>query len=209
MWLLIYNHSYQVLDLWLPSWIWPNTWYLGFTRFRTVFNNSTSPARTPFRVRSPWPAIILHELVPICLSYRECGHPRHICQATVCRLRNDFDDDGQLDSTAPKARSAWSNPTTHRRRNHLEVYKQLPGKGDEGVHTLDGTEYSACQLFIKCLSNQIKPICISKTEHHNWPIGGECVMSTSTPSGIKFHLSKHAWPLGRLNAQLSNAGCLN
>ena len=38
----------------------------------------------------------------------------------LCKLREDFDDDGQLASIAPK----------------------LHGKGDEGVHTLDGTEYA-------------------------------------------------------------------
>ena len=41
-----------------------------------------------------------------------------------CRLRDDFDDDGQLDSTAPSAPSARSNPTARRRRNHLEVCKR-------------------------------------------------------------------------------------
>ena len=40
-----------------------------------------------------------------------------------CRLRGDFEDDGQLDSTAQIAPSARSNPTARRRRNHLEVCK--------------------------------------------------------------------------------------
>ena len=44
------------------------------------------------------------------------------------KLRDDFDDDGQLDSTAPKARSARSNPTARRRRNHLEVCKSCMTK---------------------------------------------------------------------------------
>ena len=41
----------------------------------------------------------------------------------LCKLRDDFDDDddGQLDSIAPKARS---NPSVRRRRrSHLEVCK--------------------------------------------------------------------------------------
>ena len=54
----------------------------------------------------------------------------------LCKLRDDFDDDdGQLNLTAPSARS---NPTARRRRNHLAKFHD---KADEGVHTLDGTEY--------------------------------------------------------------------
>ena len=44
-------------------------------------------------------------------------------------------------STAPIALSARSNPTARRRRNHLWSLQKLHDKGDEGVHTLDGTEY--------------------------------------------------------------------
>ena len=47
--------------------------------------------------------------------------------------------DGQLDSTAPTVPSERSNPTARRRRNHLEVCEKFHDKGDEGVHTLDGT----------------------------------------------------------------------
>ena len=37
----------------------------------------------------------------------------------ACRRRDDFDDDGQLDSIAPLARS---NPTARHRRNHLQFF---------------------------------------------------------------------------------------
>ena len=44
--------------------------------------------------------------------------PSSPLSCNFCRLRDDFDDDGQLDSIAPKA------PSTARRRwNHLEVLK--------------------------------------------------------------------------------------
>ena len=59
-----------------------------------------------------------------------------------CKVRDDFDDDGQLDSTASKARSARSHPTARRRRNHRRSLQKLHDKGDEGVHTLYWTEYS-------------------------------------------------------------------
>ena len=45
-----------------------------------------------------------------------------------CRLRDDFDDDGHLVSTALIALSARSNPTARRRRNHLEVCKSSMAK---------------------------------------------------------------------------------
>ena len=45
--------------------------------------------------------------------------PSSPLSCNFCRLRDDFDDDGQLDSTAPKARSARSNPI------HLEVCEDL------------------------------------------------------------------------------------
>ena len=51
--------------------------------------------------------------------------PSSPLSCNFCRLRDDFDDDGQLDSIAPKARS---NPTARRRRNHLEVCKSCMTK---------------------------------------------------------------------------------
>ena len=55
------------------------------------------------------------------------------------KIRDDFDDDGQLDSIAPPARS---NPTARRRRNHLEFFEICMTKVTRvSVHTLDGTEY--------------------------------------------------------------------
>ena len=59
-----------------------------------------------------------------------------LTSCNFCKFQNDFDDDGQLDSIAPTAPS-----TARRRRNHLEVQQKLHDNGDEGVHTLDGTEY--------------------------------------------------------------------
>ena len=59
------------------------------------------------------------------------------------KIRDDFDDDGQLDSIAPAARS---NPTARRRRNHLEFFGIFMTKvtGTETVHTLDGTRVIDC-----------------------------------------------------------------
>ena len=51
----------------------------------------------------------------------------------------EYDDDWQLDSIAPLARS---NPTARRRRNHLQRLLKLHDKVDEGVLTLDGTAYN-------------------------------------------------------------------
>lgn len=39
----------------LPSWMWPNRWYFGFTLLCTVLSSSTHPARTPVQQRSPCP----------------------------------------------------------------------------------------------------------------------------------------------------------
>ena len=66
-----------------------------------------------------------------------------LLSCNLCRLWDDFDNDGQLDSIAPKAQSARSNPTARRRRNHLEVCKSCMTKVTR-VSTLSmgyGTEY--------------------------------------------------------------------
>ena len=66
------------------------------------------------------------------------GHPRHLCHATFTDFDDDFDDDdGQLDSIAPSARS---NPIARRRRNHLEVCKSCMTKVTRVSVILDETE---------------------------------------------------------------------
>ena len=70
--------------------------------------------------------------------------PSSPLSCNFCRLRDDSDDDGQLDSIAPKAQSVRSNPTARRRRNHLEVCKSCMTKVTR-VSTLSmGTEYRWC-----------------------------------------------------------------
>ena len=60
------------------------------------------------------------------LSHRECGRtPSSPLSCNFCRLRDDFDDDGQLASIAPKASLT---PTARLRQNHLEVCKSCMTK---------------------------------------------------------------------------------
>ena len=70
------------------------------------------------------------------LSYRECGHPRHFCHATLA----DF----EMISTTT---GSWIRSRLRRDRIQLPVVaeiisslQKLHDKGDEGVHTLDGID---------------------------------------------------------------------
>ena len=65
-----------------------------------------------------------------------------------CKIRDDFDADGQLDSIVPSARS---NPTARRRRNHLKFYKILTWRRQR-PHSADLVEIIDCdrlQLLVR------------------------------------------------------------
>ena len=72
-------------------------------------------------------------------SHRECGHPRHLCNETL-----------QTSRWFRRRRAVgWSRL----RRDRIQLlvvveiiskFAKFHYKGDEGVHTLDGTEYTAC-----------------------------------------------------------------
>ena len=56
------------------------------------------------------------------------GHPRHLCHATLQTSARWFDDEGQLDSIAPKAPST---PTARRGRNYPGFFKIFMNIGTE------------------------------------------------------------------------------
>ena len=74
-----------------------------------------------------------------------------------CRLRDDIDDDGQLDSIALK-RDRIQLPVVVCRRYHLEVCKNCMTKATREspftVHTLDGTEHTQRQILMKIYYRQ-------------------------------------------------------
>lgn len=62
-----------------------------------------------------------------------------------------------------------------------------------------------CWIVSNSCRHPALPPCLHKSP---WPRGGPWVMRRSTPSGIRSHLSRHGWPLGRLKPQSQNSGCL-
>ena len=64
------------------------------------------------------------------------GHTRHLCHATF----TDFEMIWRRPTV--DGFSVRSNPTARRRRNHRRSLQKWHDKGDETVHTLDGTEYN-------------------------------------------------------------------
>ena len=55
----------------------------------------------------------------------------------LCKLRDDFDDDEKLESIAPGAIESNCLSSSKSSRSLQKLHE----KGDEGVHTLDETEY--------------------------------------------------------------------
>ena len=53
----------------------------------------------------------------------------------LCKVQDDFDDDGQLDSGAIEYQLPVGVEV-------ISKFAKLHGKGDEGVHTLDGTAFT-------------------------------------------------------------------
>ena len=87
------------------------------------------------------------------LFHRGCGHPHHLCYATL-----------QTSRCFRPQRAVGFDRAFRLRRDRIQLpvgveniskFAKLHDKGDEGVHTLDGTEYIALKVvpYIVMLTN--------------------------------------------------------
>jgi hypothetical protein len=102
-----------------------------------------------------------------------------------------------------KGNYVCSHAAANRRRNHRQSEDKIPCC-DQGVHfSTDCMQLYVCMYASRLLKKQHRiRLKNSSTKCAPW------VMITSMPSGIRSHFCLIFSPLGRLNAQSQNSGCI-